>query len=66
VGFYPVVGAAKTLTEHWDGMSWSIITSPNPGTVNEIFGVTALSDGTVTAVGFQENSKTLTGLILHH
>jgi uncharacterized protein (TIGR03118 family) len=58
--------AAQTLTEHWDGTSWSIITSPNPGTVNKLFGVTALSDGTVAAVGFQENSTTKTGLILQN
>jgi hypothetical protein len=67
VGFYPVVGGTKTLTEHWDGTSWSIIASPNPRKlVNELVGVTALSDGTVAAVGLQEDSKILTGLILQN
>jgi hypothetical protein len=66
VGYFPVIGATKTLTEHWDGTSWSIIASPNPRTVNELFGVTALSDGTVAAVGFQEDSKILSGLILQN
>ena len=51
-------GGAATLIEHWDGTSWTIISSPNPGTAsNSLFGVTALSDGTVVAVGTQENSN---------
>jgi hypothetical protein len=58
---------SATLTEHWDGTSWRIIRSPNPGSVlNELSGVTALSDGTVAAVGFQEDSTILTGLILQN
>ncbi len=57
-----------TLTEHWDGTSWSIIRSPNPGDfANRLFGVTALSDGTVAAVGQQESSTTgTTPLILQN
>jgi hypothetical protein len=44
------------LTERWDGTSWKLISSPNPGSqANGLFGVTALSDGTVAAVGFQRN-----------
>jgi len=44
-----------TLTEHWDGTNWKIINSPNPGNFsNGLSGVTALSDGTVTAVGFEQ------------
>jgi hypothetical protein len=46
-----------TLTEHWDGTSWTIITSPDPGTFsNALNAVTALSDGTVTAVGSQQDN----------
>jgi hypothetical protein len=60
-----------TLTEHWDGTSWSIIPSPNPpGNRNELFGVTALSDGTVAAVGAQRdvypNESQTTPLILQN
>jgi hypothetical protein len=52
-------GGAATLIEHWDGTSWTIISSPDPGTAtNSLFGVTALSDGTVVAVGTQEDSNT--------
>jgi hypothetical protein len=47
---------AATLTEHWDGTSWRIIGSPNPGNFSDgLFGATALSDGTVAAVGFQRD-----------
>jgi hypothetical protein len=38
-----------TLTEHWDGTSWSIIPSPTAGFLKA---VSARSDGTVVAVGF--------------
>jgi hypothetical protein len=49
-------GGQATLTEHWDGTSWRIINSPNPGNFsNGLFGATALSDGTVAAVGFQQD-----------
>jgi hypothetical protein len=56
-----------TLTEHWDGTSWTIISSPNPGNFkNGLNGVTALSDGTVVAVGFQQTQLTSAApLILH-
>jgi hypothetical protein len=39
---------SRTLFEHWDGTSWSIIT--NPSGVFGMDGVTALSDGTVVIV----------------
>jgi hypothetical protein len=46
-----------TLTEHWDGTSWTIISSPDPGTFsNALNAVTALSDGTVTAVGSRQDN----------
>jgi hypothetical protein len=60
-------GHIATLTEHWDGTSWSVITSPNPGsTSNRLYGVTALSDGTVAAVGNQQGSSLDSGLILRN
>src|SRR5262249_20414241 len=59
------IGINRTLTEHWDGSSRSIVHSPNPA-VNQNFllGVTALSDGTVTAVGHQEDINTDQPMIL--
>jgi hypothetical protein len=58
----------STLTEHWDGTQWRVINSPNPGSLgNGLSGVTALSDGTVAAVGSQETSSfVFTPLILQN
>jgi hypothetical protein len=62
-----VVPTEKTLTEHWDGTSWSIIASPSPAqNQNELFAVTALSDGTVAAVGHQEDVNMDQPLILQN
>src|SRR6516164_5884185 len=61
------IGLPKTLTEHWDGTSWSIIPSPSPAAnQNELFAVTALRDGTVAAVGHQEDVNTDQPLILQN
>jgi hypothetical protein len=52
-------GGLATLIEHWDGTSWTIVSSPDPGTSsNSLYAVTALSDGTVVAVGTQEDTNT--------
>jgi len=50
---YTINGSVRqTLTMHWDGSSWTIITSPNPSTsYNELLGVTALGATDVWAVG---------------
>jgi hypothetical protein len=41
------------LTEHWDGTSWTIVSSANVnGEMNVLTGVAPLSNGTVVAVGF--------------
>ena len=58
-GNFSTTSGTATLIEHWDGTSWTIISSPDPGTAtNALYAVTALSDGTVVAVGTQENSNT--------
>lgn len=41
----------NTLLEHWDGNSWSVVSSPNPGLFNVFYGVTALSRTDAWAVG---------------
>jgi len=43
------------LIEHWNGISWQIIPSPNPGgsnNSNELFGVTAVSAKDIYAYGY--------------
>jgi hypothetical protein len=57
VGSQTVSGTAKTLIEHWDGTSWSLLTTPSR--VFGMDGVTALGDGTVLIV-------TTGGAILEH
>jgi hypothetical protein len=61
-------GTSATLAEEWNGTSWGSISSANPGNAtNGLSAVTALSDGTVVAVGFQENHLSdATPLILHN
>ena len=45
-------GIPSTLSEYWDGTSWSIVTSPaGPGLQNGLLGVTAVSSSDVWAVG---------------
>jgi hypothetical protein len=41
------IWAVGGVVEHWDGMSWSIVSGPSV----DYNAVTALSDGTVIAVG---------------
>jgi hypothetical protein len=40
------------LIEHWDGSSWTIVPSPQPGLSRELYGVVALSATDVWAVGY--------------
>jgi hypothetical protein len=47
----------QTLTEHWDGISWSAVPSPNVGSfANALFAVTAKS-GLAWAVGYFMDSN---------
>jgi hypothetical protein len=66
-GNFSTTSGTVTLIEHWDGTSWTIISSPDPGNAsNALFAVAALSDGTLVAVGSQTNQGTdATPLILH-
>jgi hypothetical protein len=50
----------QTLTEHWDGTSWSIIPSPSPGTYNGniLHGVDGVSANDVWAVGWYQSGQT--------
>ncbi len=54
-----------TVTQHWDGLRWSRIASPNPSTENYLNGVAALATNDVWAVGHKGNSVLYGELILH-
>ena len=46
----------KSLIERWDGTSWTVVPSPDPGSArNELAGVRAVSPSNVWAVGFFDN-----------
>jgi hypothetical protein len=49
---------SQTLVEQWNGTTWSIVSSPSPSTTeNYLEALTALSDGTVVAVGTQRDNN---------
>lgn len=64
VGFTqaPHASTERTLIEHWDGSSWSIVESPNPGPKldeNELLAVDALAPNDIWAVGYYRGSTDL-------
>src|SRR6266568_2507641 len=58
---------AQTLIEHWNGSSWSVVTSPNPGSIyNTLYGVTVISAANVWAVGYYVNTTGVTQTLIEH
>ena len=60
VGYYRSgSGIGQTLVEHWDGTSWSVVPSPNPGADYDTLSSVARVKGTtqVWAVGSDVNSN---------
>jgi hypothetical protein len=57
VGSYTSSGfVGQTLIEHWNGASWSVVSSPSPGSwSNNLAGVSVISAGNVWAVGSYQN-----------
>lgn len=64
-GFVLDAGSQRELTliEHWNGSKWSIVDSPNrdanPGSLNTLHGITAVSATDMYAVGFFADSVSL-------
>jgi hypothetical protein len=57
----------QTLIEHFDGSKWSVVPSPSPGAVqNILYGVAAISDSDVWAVGGEEDSNGLWHTLTEH
>ena len=56
----------QTIIEHWNGSSWNIVASPNPGpSYNHLNGITVLSASDIWAVGEYYNSAGEQTLIEH-
>jgi hypothetical protein len=52
VGFYGnTSGGTTTLAEHWDGTSWSIVSTPSPTIHATLSGVSAISADRALAIG---------------
>jgi hypothetical protein len=49
---------SRTLIEHWDGSMWSIVPSPDPGSVNGYVAVVALAANDAWATGTYSNDGT--------
>jgi len=59
-------GRFGALIEHWDGTSWSVVPSPDPGHAgNQLFGVTAAGPDNVWAVGQRNDPSSDTPLVEH-
>jgi len=67
VGYYSGKGGYKTLTMHWDGVSWSLKNGSNGSTQNNyLYGVKAIAANDVWAVGtFHVSSGASHTLIIH-
>ena len=68
VGYY-VSGrfVQQTLIEHFDGTVWSVVPSPSPGALqNILFGVGAITDSDVWAVGGEQDANGLWHTLTEH
>ena len=71
VGFYdadpdPMVELDQSLTEHWNGSTWSVVPSPNVGPSGTVLtGVAAIASNNVWAVGYSNTYGTPQTLALH-
>lgn len=53
---------AKTLIEHWNGTSWSVVPSPSAGNFQDVLygGVTAISANNIWAIGWTATNQNFT------
>jgi len=67
VGTYQTGSAQRNLIEHWNGRSWTVVTSPSPGGTHGGFleAVAAVSPSSAWAVGGYSNGSEQKTLIEH-
>jgi hypothetical protein len=57
----------KSLIQRWNGISWSIDSSPNPGSLsNSLLGVAAVASNDIWAVGFKSSGSGYRSPVLHY
>jgi hypothetical protein len=67
VGSSLTAASRKSLIQRWNGTSWTIVPSPNPGTFgNSLLGVGATAPNDIWAVGWKNNGDGLQSLLLHY
>jgi len=65
--YYDQNFVAQTLIEYWDGTSWTILFSPNPGSSgNQFNGVAPTYDSGVWAVGFFTDDNFIAHTLIEH
>jgi hypothetical protein len=55
VGSYATSGGFQTLIESWAGSAWSLVTSPNASSSDQLSAVSCSSAYNCTAVGSYDN-----------
>src|ERR1700732_4525580 len=66
VGQYAKLGfsSLQTLVEVWNGLTWSVVPSPSPGSfANYLFGVSCTSRNFCIAVGFRADNAITTNVL---
>jgi hypothetical protein len=59
--------AQQTLIQHYNGKSWSIVPTPSPGAKqNILYGIAAISDSDVWAVGGYQDASSLWHTLAEH
>jgi hypothetical protein len=67
VGSSLTATSRKSLIQRWNGTSWTIVPSPNPGTIgNSLLGVAAAATNDIWAVGWKNSGDGLRSLLLHY
>src|SRR5215472_2587406 len=69
VGWHLYGSAARTLTEHWNGKTWTRVASPTPSGTSYpsgLFGVTTISAASAWAVGFWDQANVSRRTLMMH
>ena len=67
VGSSRTATSRKSLIQRWNGTSWTIVSSPNPGNFgNSLLGVEAIAPNDIWAVGWKNSGDGLRSLLLHY
>jgi hypothetical protein len=67
VGSSRTATSRKSLIQRWNGTSWTIVSSPNPGTLgNSLLGVAAAGPNDIWAVGWKNSGDGLQSLLLRY